>query len=656
MVSFHETDGSQPVEQALHISRELARRGVAYLHIGEARVSRNLGIEENLARLIAKGIPPESLTLEPFRKLLDETPPSTPGHTPTVLIGAGGYTAVSGVLTVEEGKADAVAYGRRFISNPDLVQRLRLRQPLTPYDRDTFYSHGAKGYTSYRNHEPDSQDSIEATPETTVLDDESASPNSYASTNGTNRTGGTDSTDRTNGKAKIPRVAIIGAGVSGILTASAFQRLGGFHLQIYERRPGPGGVWVYDEKSTSVPQFPGEDPQVVDAPVPRPNGTLPVTLPRLQQQRFTSSPIYKTLEANIPYNVMSQYTSIKLPPPEHGIHPFLTGEDISTAVRQTATGYSHVIQYSTTVEDVEKRSVGGLKLLLRRENPDGTDTWYEEFYDHLVVATGHNSVPRVPNIPGLSTWKGGLQHATTWRSGEDYSSQHILVVGSSESAIDIVLQSLPHVKGPIYVSQRSPHPRYPTVFNRPGVKIVSTIDHFTEDEIHLSDGAIVRDIDTVVFATGYFYSYPFLSKVRPLQPQGGLRVPGLYQHIFDIYNPDTIAFVGVANLSLTWLTWEKSAFLVALFWAGKIRLPSREVQEAWEASRLEDKGSRLFHLLELPHERVIYFDELNELAADYLHQEDSDDELLRSFPADWIVDLLSSRWWKLKKYGISEEI
>ncbi|KAH6989905.1 N-ethylmaleimide reductase, partial [Ilyonectria destructans] len=65
------------------------------------------------------------------------------------LIGAGGYTPVTGVLTVEEGKADAVAYGRRFISNPDLVQRLRLRQPLTPYDRDTFYSHGAKGYTSY---------------------------------------------------------------------------------------------------------------------------------------------------------------------------------------------------------------------------------------------------------------------------------------------------------------------------------------------------------------------------------------------------------------------------------------------------------------------------------------------------------------------------
>ncbi|KAH6989906.1 thiol-specific monooxygenase, partial [Ilyonectria destructans] len=348
-------------------------------------------------------------------------------------------------------------------------------------------------------------------------------------------------------------------------------------------------------------------------------------------------------------------TSIKLPPPEHGIHPFLTGEDISTAIRQTATDYSHLIQFSTTVEDVEKLSVGGLKLLLRQENPDGTDTWYEESYDHLVVATGHNSVPRVPNIPGLTTWKGGLQHATTWRSGEDYSGQRILVIGSSESAIDIVLQSLPHAKGPIYVSQRSLHPRYPTVFNRPGVKIVSTIDRFTEDEIHLSDGTVVRGIDTVVFATGYFYTYPFLSKVRPLQPPGGLRVPGLYQHIFDIYNPETIGFVGVANLSLTWLTWEKSAFLLALFWAGKIRLPPREVQEAWEASRLEEKGPRLFHLLELPHERVIYFDELNELATDYLHQEDSDDELLRSFPADWIVDLLSSRWWKLKKYGISEE-
>lgn len=45
-----------------------------------------------------------------------------------------------------------LCYGRFFISNPDLVDRLEKGLPLTEYDRDTFYSHDAKGYTDYPNY------------------------------------------------------------------------------------------------------------------------------------------------------------------------------------------------------------------------------------------------------------------------------------------------------------------------------------------------------------------------------------------------------------------------------------------------------------------------------------------------------------------------
>ena len=45
--------------------------------------------------------------------------------------------------------ADLVAFGRPFISNPDLVQRLRLDAPLTPPNHETFYGGGAEGYTDY---------------------------------------------------------------------------------------------------------------------------------------------------------------------------------------------------------------------------------------------------------------------------------------------------------------------------------------------------------------------------------------------------------------------------------------------------------------------------------------------------------------------------
>src|SRR5271167_3771031 len=45
--------------------------------------------------------------------------------------------------------ADLIAFGKPFISNPDLVERLKKGAPLNPYDKNTFYGGGAKGYTDY---------------------------------------------------------------------------------------------------------------------------------------------------------------------------------------------------------------------------------------------------------------------------------------------------------------------------------------------------------------------------------------------------------------------------------------------------------------------------------------------------------------------------
>jgi N-ethylmaleimide reductase len=50
---------------------------------------------------------------------------------------------------VAEGKADAIAFGRLFIANPDLPERLRRGAPLTPYNRATFYGGEAEGYIDY---------------------------------------------------------------------------------------------------------------------------------------------------------------------------------------------------------------------------------------------------------------------------------------------------------------------------------------------------------------------------------------------------------------------------------------------------------------------------------------------------------------------------
>ncbi|MDZ5449718.1 alkene reductase [Labrys sp. ZIDIC5] len=58
-------------------------------------------------------------------------------------------TAESAEALVESGEADAAAFGKLFISNPDLPARLSLGAPLAPWNAATFYAKGAEGYTDY---------------------------------------------------------------------------------------------------------------------------------------------------------------------------------------------------------------------------------------------------------------------------------------------------------------------------------------------------------------------------------------------------------------------------------------------------------------------------------------------------------------------------
>ena len=60
-----------------------------------------------------------------------------------------GYDLALANQVLDSGAADLIAFGKLFISNPDLVERLRTGAPLNDFDKSTFYGGGAKGYTDY---------------------------------------------------------------------------------------------------------------------------------------------------------------------------------------------------------------------------------------------------------------------------------------------------------------------------------------------------------------------------------------------------------------------------------------------------------------------------------------------------------------------------
>jgi N-ethylmaleimide reductase len=65
------------------------------------------------------------------------------------LILAGGFNHDTAEAWLRQGKADLIAFGRKFLANPDLPERFRRHAPLNPDDPSTYYGGGAIGYVDY---------------------------------------------------------------------------------------------------------------------------------------------------------------------------------------------------------------------------------------------------------------------------------------------------------------------------------------------------------------------------------------------------------------------------------------------------------------------------------------------------------------------------
>lgn len=127
--SFGDMSDSDPVALFTHVVKELDKLQLAYLHLIEPRIAGNA---TDASR------DQEPIATRTFRQIYRG-----------VIIAAGGFDAESAQALIAEGSADLVAFGRHFVANPDLPERLRRNLPLAAYDRDTFYGGTDAGYTDY---------------------------------------------------------------------------------------------------------------------------------------------------------------------------------------------------------------------------------------------------------------------------------------------------------------------------------------------------------------------------------------------------------------------------------------------------------------------------------------------------------------------------
>jgi N-ethylmaleimide reductase len=120
----NDTVTSDPTEVFGLFVSELSKRGIAFIHVVEG----------------ATGGPRDNVPFDwvALRKAFSGA-----------YIANNGYTRDLAIDAVRDGKADLVAFGKAFIANPDLVERLRLDAPLNELDRATLYGGGEKGYVDY---------------------------------------------------------------------------------------------------------------------------------------------------------------------------------------------------------------------------------------------------------------------------------------------------------------------------------------------------------------------------------------------------------------------------------------------------------------------------------------------------------------------------
>jgi len=114
----HTMGDSDPAATFGYVARELGRRRIAFICARESLGANRIG-------------------------------PALKAAFGGVYIANEGFTLETANQVLAAGEADAVAFGKAFLANPDLPERLHLDAPLNPPDFPTFYAPGARGYTDY---------------------------------------------------------------------------------------------------------------------------------------------------------------------------------------------------------------------------------------------------------------------------------------------------------------------------------------------------------------------------------------------------------------------------------------------------------------------------------------------------------------------------
>mmetsp|Transcript_35971 Transcript_35971/g.34053 ORF Transcript_35971/g.34053 Transcript_35971/m.34053 type:complete len:514 (-) Transcript_35971:200-1741(-) len=396
----------------------------------------------------------------------------------------------------------------------------------------------------------------------------------------------------------IQKIAVIGAGAGGLVTANVL-REDGFDVTIFEKEMHVGGVWKY--------KSPEEIP---------------------------STPMYKSLRTNLPKQIMAFNANNLF---SENMPSFLSHLDVQTYLENFAVskGLLPSIKFGRTVESISydplctHASNQGTAINSEIERTKLSSNWRvvtsvseevydnvfslsdpllptsnnnEDYFDAVIICNGHYNTPLIPILPTdyrQMEFNGKVMHSIDYDNPSQFHGLKVLVIGSKSSGTDLA-REIATVADTVYCSDRSLKDSksvvYHDIHHKPSIISFDPESRRNYKDqlgfVQFSDGSI-EQVDIIVWCTGYAYDYPFLKSsedncevtiekntISTTQIIKKRKVSNLFQQVFSISNP-TLAFVGLPYSVVPFPLFYLQAKWISSIYSNKQKLPSIENQTNW---------------------------------------------------------------------------
>ncbi|MDK3073481.1 NAD(P)/FAD-dependent oxidoreductase [Sedimentitalea sp. JM2-8] len=347
------------------------------------------------------------------------------------------------------------------------------------------------------------------------------------------------------------RVAVIGAGPSGLAQLRAFQSAAQKGAEIpeivcFEKQDNWGGLWNYTWRT-------GLDE----------NGE-PV-----------HCSMYRYLWSNGPkeglefadYSFEEHFgKQIASYPPRAVLFDYIEGRVLKADVRKWIR-FNSVIRWVQYNEDA-----GNFTVTVHDHSKDST---YSEDFDHVIVASGHFSTPNVPFYEGFDTFNGRVLHAHDFRDAREFKNKDILILGSSYSAEDIGSQCWKYGCKSVTVAYRNAPMGFDWPDNWAEVPALVKVDGRTA---YFKDGSS-REVDAIILCTGYKHFFNFLPDDLRLKTANRLAAADLYKGVAWVHNPK-LFYLGMQDQWFTFNMFDAQAWWVRDAIMGKLDIPGEQAMLA----------------------------------------------------------------------------